>query len=330
MITFKRWLSPDEHLLILLFCTSFLIFVVQSLKNIRHKYVKEKKLKKRLEKEKIPFFSKKTQLSKKMKRSLLSEPVSKRIKQPITLQKAFSKSTKETVSFDEQDTSTTKQINREIEEAIDGSKRVKEVETSFTNSKSRKREHMLEIKQDVNFKMNILSSNNPSLLIQQSAIGGPRFTDIESNRSAFIIKYPSWNINNNKDILFNKMFEEALEVFGAAPFVDASWIEIIDTGRTLTEEDVVSITLNKLVWNAALTDSFDKSWDPSAELSLVSFDIDQYTADMRFVVAERNIDFIMTFDHVDSFLLMTLPKSTDRKRVQVYTQVLAKQALRDM
>ncbi len=247
------------------------------------------------------------------------------IPEPVSLQQSQVRSIKTSQSCDDQDTYISKRIDREIEEGQDGSKKVKEVETSTTNTRSRKYERSVEMKEIIKHKLEILNnSKNSASLIQNSVIGRPRFVEIESNRARFAAIHPRWTLQKNakQNIAFASSFSDALSVFSGAPFVDFDWVDIVDTKMPLSEANVVCITLNKLIWTAAMSSDNDTKWDASAKLLLISFDIETATAEVQFILEERDVNIRLMFDQVDPFLLMTLPNEKDRQRVRMVTNCL--------
>ena len=219
-------------------------------------------------------------------------------------------------------------INREIQETPNGSRTVKETETSTTNTQSFKILYETKVKTA----MEILSCEDPGRIITHSHIARELLNAIENNRTEFYTLYPTFVLKGTQTDPV--MWQAALSTFASCPLVDFSWKEIVATGFALVEEDVVSILLNKLVWKAAMShrkqeeDSLVAAVnDKEVHVSLTNFDCEKACAKVRLKIPSEKVDVSLEIQHVDPFLLMLLPDPVGKARVRSMTECLAHQAL---
>lgn len=213
-------------------------------------------------------------------------------------------------------------ISRDIVENKDGSRLVKEVETSFLDVSSRVHEVKEIRKETVSHVMEVLRVGQPAKLLQESEIGCKRYEEIESTKNLFFQQFPNFTLRGVETNM--QQFKEAIDFYAAMPFVDFSWMEILSTKVELLNEDVAKILLNKLIWNASKEEICQEE---GVEIKLHTFNMEDLTAVVHLSVPLFQINHYEVFlDHVDPFLLMLLPEKSCRDRVRMATEVLAKNA----
>ncbi len=218
------------------------------------------------------------------------------------------------------------QIERQISE-VDGKKTVHEVEVSTTDNQSTTRSIILRHKETAKITVERLKITEPTQLLQHSHIARTRYRDIETERSSFYNKYPDFNLNDS-DVCI-----EALRTYLAAPFVDYTWYEIMDSSANFRASDIERILLNKLVWNAVFSkeakedDTLRKIIDDkTGELSLKSFDTNG-SAFITLRVPTHDIDLIVELKYTDPFLLLLIPDKISQARVRNYATSMANDVL---
>ncbi len=127
---------------------------------------------------------------------------------------------------------------------------------------------------------------------------------------------------------------EALKTYLAAPFVDFTWFEIMNSTIVFQQIDLERILLNKLVWNAVFTKDINENEtlsmvinDKSGKITLDSFDVDRKTASIRLIVESHNIDILLNLRNVDPFLLLLIPDKISQSRIRTYTTSFAQDVL---
>lgn len=225
----------------------------------------------------------------------------------------------------EESSHTQRQIEREISE-IDGKKTVREVETSTTDNQATTKCTILRYKENATKAMENIKITDPSQLIFRSQNARVCFKDVDSERNSFYEHYPrDASILNDANIL-----NDALKTYYAAPFVDFTWKQIMDSDALrLTETDLGRILINKLVWNAAFYNVEELkhiTHDQTAKLSLTSFN-DSGEAVVRFEMESNDIDHQVVLKYTDPCLLLLIPDKKSQTKVRTFTACEATKTL---
>lgn len=221
-----------------------------------------------------------------------------------------------------------KKVAREIQEDANGTKTVREVETSTSNNKSRSTTQILRHKELAKATIEYLNLKDPMLIMNRSQYARKRFQDLDVEKCGFLTKFPKFHLSTATP----EMYTEALQTYMAAVFVDYTWEEIMNCDGTFRLIDFENIMVNKLVWNAAF--SADTKEDPelfkivndsSGSIKLLNFDITNRTASIKLTVG--SFELALTLKHVDPFLLLLIPDKMSQARVRTHTRCLANDVL---
>ncbi len=216
-----------------------------------------------------------------------------------------------------------KLIEREICE-IDGKKTIREVETSKTDHQALTRSLILRHKETAKATLEHLKKTDPSELMTHSHNARSRYRDIEIERNSFYNKYPKFSLENVDEVT------EALQTYLAAPMVDFTWYDIMESPAKFRLIDFEHILLNKLIWNAVfckeehLKPLID---DKTAQLSLTSFDANEGNAVVQLQIKTHDINLLLKLHYADPFLLLLIPDKMSQTRIRTYTSSMATDVL---
>ena len=221
-----------------------------------------------------------------------------------------------------------KKVAREIQEDANGTKTVREVETSTSNNKSRSSTQILRHKEIAKATIEYLNLKDPMLIMNRSPFARKRFQDLDIEKCGFLTKFPTFDLATAT----SEMYTEALQTYMAAVFVDYTWDEIMNCNGTFRLIDFENILINKLIWNAAFSADAKEDEeltkivnDKTGSIKLSNFDISNRTANIKLTVGLFELALVLK--NVDPFLLLLIPDKMSQARVRTHTRCLANDVL---